>query len=101
MLAGDYITKLSIESLLHILLETAKNKFRNLRLELRKTNIASWRNDINRKENLTQNVVANLVRHLENKLPVGNIRKLLIELMLRKFRLELRKQNIVGWTLEE
>jgi hypothetical protein len=54
-----------------------------------------------RKENLTQNVVANLVRNLENKLPSGNIRKLLIELMLQKFRLELRKQNIVGWTLEE
>jgi hypothetical protein len=54
-----------------------------------------------RKENLAQNAVANLVRNLENKLPAGNIRKLLIELMLRKFRLELRKQNIVGWTLEE
>jgi hypothetical protein len=54
-----------------------------------------------RKENLAQNVVANLVRNLENKLPSGNIRKLLIELMLQKFRLELRKQNIVGWTLEE
>jgi len=49
-----------------------------------------------RKENLAQNVVANLVRNLENKLPAGNIRKLLIELMLRKFRLELRKQNIAG-----
>jgi hypothetical protein len=54
-----------------------------------------------RKENLVQNVVANLVRNLENKLPTRNIRKLLIELMLRKFRLELRKQNIAGWTLEE
>jgi len=54
-----------------------------------------------RKENLFQNVVANLVRNLENKLPTRNIRKLLIELMLRKFRLELRKQNIAGWTLEE
>jgi hypothetical protein len=54
-----------------------------------------------RKKNLAQNVVANLVRNLENKLPAGNIRKLLIELMLRKFRLELRKQNIAGWTLEE
>jgi hypothetical protein len=54
-----------------------------------------------RKENLAQNAVANLVRNLENKLPVGNIRKFLIELMLRKFRLELRKQNISGWTLEE
>jgi hypothetical protein len=53
------------------------------------------------KENLTQNDVANLVRNLKNKLPAGNIRKLLIELMLRKFRLELRKQNIAGWTLEE
>jgi hypothetical protein len=54
-----------------------------------------------RKENLAQNVVTNLVRNLENKLPAGNIRKLLIELMLRKFHLELRKRNIVGWTLEE
>jgi hypothetical protein len=54
-----------------------------------------------RKENLTQNVIANLIRNLENKLPAGNIKKLLIELMLRKFRLELRKQNIAGWTLEE
>jgi len=54
-----------------------------------------------RKENVAQNAVANLVRNLENKLPAGNIRKLLIELMLRKFRLELRKQNIDGWTLEE
>ncbi len=54
-----------------------------------------------KKENLAQNAVANLVRNLENKLPAGNIRKLLIELMLQKFRLELRKQNIVGWTLEE
>jgi hypothetical protein len=54
-----------------------------------------------KKENLAQNAVANLVRNLENKLPTGNIRKLLIELMLRKFRLELRKQNIAGWTLEE
>jgi hypothetical protein len=43
-----------------------------------------------RKENLAQNDVANLVRNLENKLSAGNIRKLLIELMLRK-------QNIVGW----
>jgi hypothetical protein len=34
-----------------------------------------------RKENLAQNDVANLVRNLENKLPAGNIRKLLIELM--------------------
>lgn len=41
----------------------------------------------------------NLVRNLENKLPAGNIRKLLIELMLQKFRLELRKQKIAGWTL--
>jgi hypothetical protein len=54
-----------------------------------------------RKENLAQNAVANLVRNLESKLPAGNITKLLIELMLRKFRLELRKQNISGWTLEE
>jgi hypothetical protein len=34
-----------------------------------------------RKENLTQNDVVNLVRNLKNKLPAGNIRKLLIELM--------------------
>jgi hypothetical protein len=54
-----------------------------------------------RKENLAQNAVANFVRNLENKLPAGNSRKLSIELMLRKFRLELRKQNIAGWTLEE
>jgi hypothetical protein len=43
---GGIISQSSLESLLHILLETAKNKFRNLRLELRKTNIASWKNDI-------------------------------------------------------
>jgi hypothetical protein len=37
-----------------------------------------------------------ILRNLENKLLAGNIRKLLMELMLRKFRLELRKQNIAG-----
>jgi hypothetical protein len=54
-----------------------------------------------RKENLAQNDVANLVRNLENKLPAGNIRKLLIELMLRKFRLELRNKTLLAGPLEE
>ncbi len=78
------------------------NCCRNLRLELRKTNIAGWRNEIRiQKRKPRWKWCRNLVRNLENKLPAGNIRKLLIELMLRKFRLELRKQKIAGWTLEE
>jgi hypothetical protein len=46
-------------------------------MELRKQNIASW-----------PSRESALVRNLENKLPAGNIRKLLMEL---------QKQNIAGW----
>jgi hypothetical protein len=50
-------------------------------MELQKQNIVGWPSG-----------ESALVRNLENKLPAGNIRKLLMEL---------RKQNITGWPSRE